>query len=81
MMLSARLVASMSLAPVPSLRSPGALGGHAGALPSSASGDATAQEREMDMPAWREDALKGAVLGALIFLGLAMLFGGVAYWL
>jgi hypothetical protein len=35
----------------------------------------------MDMPAWREDALKGAALGALIFLGLAMLFGGVAYWL
>jgi hypothetical protein len=29
---------------------------------------------------WREDALKGATAGALIFLGVALLFGA-AYWL
>jgi len=33
-----------------------------------------------DMPTWREDALKGATMGALIFLGVALLFGAV-YWL
>jgi hypothetical protein len=33
------------------------------------------------MPTWREDTLKGVALGALIFLGVALLFGGVAYWL
>jgi hypothetical protein len=33
-----------------------------------------------DMPTWREDALKGATAGALIFLGVALLFGA-AYWL
>jgi hypothetical protein len=32
------------------------------------------------MPTWREDALKGATAGALIFLGVALLFGA-AYWL
>jgi hypothetical protein len=76
-----RPVASMSLAPRPLIEVTWSLGGYAEALSSSASGGAAAQEREMDMPAWREDALKGAAPGALIFLGLAMLFGGVAYWL
>jgi hypothetical protein len=33
------------------------------------------------MPTWREDSLKGAAFGALIFLGLMLLFGGVAFWL
>ncbi len=33
------------------------------------------------MPTWREDALRGATLGMLIFLGVALLLGGVAYWL
>ena len=35
---------------------------------------------ELDMSTWREDALKGAALGALIFLGVALLLG-VAAWL
>jgi hypothetical protein len=34
----------------------------------------------IDMTTWREDALKGATIGALIFLGAALLFG-VAFWL
>jgi hypothetical protein len=33
------------------------------------------------MPTWREDAVKGAALGAVVFLGVALLFGGLAYWL
>jgi hypothetical protein len=33
------------------------------------------------MPTWREDALRGAALGLLIFLGVALLLGGVVYWL
>jgi hypothetical protein len=33
----------------------------------------------IDMTTWREDALKGATIGALVFLGVALLFG-VAYW-
>jgi hypothetical protein len=32
------------------------------------------------MPTWREDALAGATIGALVFLGVALLFGA-AYWL
>jgi hypothetical protein len=32
------------------------------------------------MPTWREDALKGAAIGALVFLGLALLTA-VAQWL
>jgi hypothetical protein len=32
------------------------------------------------MPTWREDAVKGAAIGALVFLGAALLFG-VTYWL
>jgi hypothetical protein len=36
---------------------------------------------ELDMPTWREDALRGAALGMLIFLGVALLLGGVVYWL
>jgi hypothetical protein len=34
-----------------------------------------------DMPAWREDALKGAAVGALLFLGVALLFAAAAHWL
>jgi hypothetical protein len=30
------------------------------------------------MPTWREDAVKGAALGAVVFLGVALLFGGLA---
>jgi hypothetical protein len=37
-------------------------------------------EGELDMSTWREDALKGAALGALIFLGVALLLG-MAAWL
>jgi hypothetical protein len=33
------------------------------------------------MPTWREDALRGATLGLLISLGVALLLGGVVYWL
>jgi hypothetical protein len=33
------------------------------------------------MATWREDAVKGAALGTVIFLGVALLFGGLAYWL
>jgi hypothetical protein len=33
------------------------------------------------MPTWRGDALQGAALGVLIFLGVALLLGGVVYWL
>jgi hypothetical protein len=34
------------------------------------------------MPTWREDALAGAVIGGLIFLGLALLAVVVlSYWL
>jgi hypothetical protein len=33
------------------------------------------------MATWREDAFKGAALGTLIFVGMALLFGGLAYWL
>jgi hypothetical protein len=32
------------------------------------------------MPTWREDALKGAAIGALVFLGVALLIA-VAQWL
>jgi hypothetical protein len=32
------------------------------------------------MPTWREDALTGATIGALVFLCFALLFGA-AYWL
>jgi hypothetical protein len=32
------------------------------------------------MTTWREDALKGATIGALVFLGVALIFG-VAYWI
>jgi hypothetical protein len=32
------------------------------------------------MPTWREDALKGAAIGALVFLGAALLIA-VAQWL
>jgi hypothetical protein len=31
------------------------------------------------MTSWRRDALTGATIGALVFLGAALLFG--AYWL
>jgi hypothetical protein len=34
-----------------------------------------------DMPTWCEDSLRGATLGLLIFLGVALLLGGVVYWL
>jgi hypothetical protein len=37
--------------------------------------------RQVYMPTWREDALRGAVLGMLISLGVVLLLGGVAYWL
>ena len=30
---------------------------------------------EVDMTTWREDALKGAAIGALVFLGAALLLG------
>jgi hypothetical protein len=32
------------------------------------------------MPTWREDALKGAAIGALVFLGVVLLIA-VAQWL
>jgi hypothetical protein len=32
------------------------------------------------MPTWREDALKVAAIGALVFLGAAMVFS-LVYWL
>jgi hypothetical protein len=35
---------------------------------------------EVGMPTWREDALTGATIGALVFLCFALLFGA-AYWL
>jgi hypothetical protein len=31
------------------------------------------------MPTWREDAFKGAAIGALVFLGVALLFS-LVYW-
>jgi hypothetical protein len=34
----------------------------------------------INMTTWREDALKGAIIGALIFPGVAPLLG-VAFWL
>ena len=38
-------------------------------------------EGQVDMPTWREDALRGATLGLLISLGMVLLLGGVVYWL
>jgi hypothetical protein len=42
--------------------------------------DARLRDGGLDMPTWREDALKGAALGALIFLGVALLLGGAAWF-
>jgi len=39
---------------------------------------------KLDLPTWVHDALQGAALGGLIFLGLALLAGGsfvLAEWL
>jgi hypothetical protein len=33
------------------------------------------------MATWAKDALNGAALGVLIFLGIALIFGGAVYWL
>jgi hypothetical protein len=39
-------------------------------------------EGQVDMPTWREDALRGATMGLLISLGVVLLLlGGVVYWL
>jgi len=38
-------------------------------------------EGQVYMPAWREDALRGAALGMLISLGVVLLLVGVVYWL
>ena len=38
-----------------------------------------ARDVGVETTTWREDALKGATIGALVFLGAALLFG-VAYW-
>jgi hypothetical protein len=38
------------------------------------------QHANVNVPTWRENALRGATIGALVFIGVALLFGA-AYWL